>query len=418
MPNSRTRKGGDYLNVWIKTIFTFRYDKRVRQINISKAFRRGRCMNGNLRVGSLFGIPFYINPSWFLVLGLVTWSYGSEIAVAFPYLTGAMPWIWGLVTALLLFASVLAHELGHSFAALRQGIAVNSITLFIFGGLASLSEESKTPGGSFKVAIAGPLVSFALFGIFTAINTFTHLAGPIAGIISVLAYINLVLGVFNLLPGLPLDGGNVLKSLVWKITGKPYQGVAFASRAGQFLGWLGITLGALSLLGVSNIGNIWTLLIGWFLLQNANRYAQSAIVQEKLSGLTAADAISPNSPIVSADSPLREFANNHIIGSSANWRKYLVTDESGQLIGEIAVDALKTIPTNDWWDVTVRELMTPAGAIETVASDEPLLEVVGLLEKKQIPALVVTRENGVLVGLLEKTSIIKLLQQRVETNPA
>lgn len=375
-------------------------------------------MNGNLRVGSLFGIPFYVNPSWFLVLGLVTWSYASGIAAEFPYLTGGAPWIWGLITALLLFASVLAHELGHSFVALNQGIEVKSITLFIFGGLASLGEESKTPGESFRVAIAGPLVSFALFGLFTAINLFTPISGPLAGIVSLLAYINLALGVFNLLPGLPLDGGNVLKSLVWKITGKPYRGIAFASRVGQLLGWISIGLGVLALLGISNVGSIWTLLIGWFLLQNAGRYAQSATVQEKLSGLTAADAVHPNSPIVSADSSLREFANNYVIGNPANWQTFLVTDSDGQLIGQVRVDALKTVPTNDWWNVQVRELMEAAENLETVTSEKPLLEVVGLLEERKLPALAVIRENGALVGLLEKTSIIQLLQKRAEANPA
>lgn len=374
-------------------------------------------MNGNLRVGSLFGIPFYVNFSWFLVLGLVTWSYGNELGLAFPQI-GGLVWVLGLLTALLLFASVLAHELGHSFVAIRQGIPVNSITLFLFGGLASLEEESKTPAEAFWVAIAGPLVSLFLFAVFTAVNLFTGITGPLGAIVSLLAYINLILAVFNLLPGLPLDGGNVLKALVWKITGKPYRGIAFASRAGQFLGWVGISLGFLSVLGVSNIGSIWTLLIGWFLLQNATRYAQAAAVQEQLSGLTAADAVIPNSPIVPANISLREFANNYIIGNPANWRKYLVTDDEGQLIGEVAVDALKTVPTNDWWNIQVRELMTPVEPLETVDSDEPLLEVVNLLERKQIPSLVVLRDSGALVGLLEKTSIIQLLQKRAEAKLA
>ncbi|QYO62000.1 site-2 protease family protein [Leptolyngbya sp. 7M] len=247
-------------------------------------------MNGNLRIGSLFGIPFYVNFSWFLILALITWNYGQQLGAAFPYLGGGA-WLLGLVTALLLFASVLAHELGHSLVALRQGIPVNSITLFIFGGLASLGEESKTPVEAFWVAIAGPLVSLVLFGLLTVINTSVSLSAPLAAVVGSLALINLVLALFNLLPGLPLDGGNVLKALVWKITGKPYKGIAFASRAGQFLGWVGISLGLLNLLGISNVGSIWTLLIGWFLLQNAGRYAQAASVQEQLSGLTAADAV-------------------------------------------------------------------------------------------------------------------------------
>lgn len=371
-------------------------------------------MNGNLRIGSLFGIPFYVNLSWFLILALITWDYGQQLGFAFPALGGSA-WVWGLGAALLLFASVLAHELGHSLVAMRQGIPVNSITLFIFGGLASLGEESKTPADAFWVAIAGPLVSLLLFGLLTLINTFTGITGPIAAVVGLLAAINLALALFNLLPGLPLDGGNVLKAIVWKITGKPYKGVAFASRAGQVLGWIGISLGLLNLAGISPIGNIWTLLIGWFLLQNAGRYAQAASVQEKLSGLTAADAVFPNSPIVPADISLREFANNHIIGNPANWRKYFVVDQAGQWVGEIPIDAMKTIATNDWWNISVRELMQPKGEAETVVSNQPLLDVVTLLEQKKLPELVVLQENGVLVGLLEKASIMQLLQRRAET---
>lgn len=370
-------------------------------------------MNGNLRIGSLFGIPFYVNFSWFLILALITWDYGQQLGVAFPTL-GLGAWGLGLGAALLLFASVLAHELGHSLVAMRQGIPVNSITLFIFGGLASLGEESKTPANAFWVAIAGPLVSLVLAGLLTAIHSFSGLSGPLAAVIGLLATINIALALFNLLPGLPLDGGNVLKAIVWKITGKPYKGIAFASRAGQVLGWIGISLGLLNALGISPIGSIWSLLIGWFLLQNAGRYAQAASVQEQLSGLTAADAVIPNSPIVSADISLREFANQHIIGNPANWNKYFVVDGNGQWIGEIPIDAMKTIPTNDWWDVSVRQLMQPKGQIETVNSNQPLLDVVTLLEQEKLPELVVLKEDGVLVGLLEKASIMQLLQRRAE----
>ncbi|NJO39622.1 MAG: site-2 protease family protein [Cyanobacteria bacterium RU_5_0] len=374
-------------------------------------------MNGNLRVGSLFGIPFYVNVSWFVVLGLVTWDYGQQLGFVFPQL-GGVAWLFGLVAALMLFASVLAHELGHSFVALRQGIPVNSITLFLFGGLASLEEESKTPSEAFWVAIAGPLVSLFLFGAFTAIHIFAGLTGPIAAIVNLLAAINLALAAFNLLPGLPLDGGNVLKALVWKMTGKPYKGIAVASQVGQFLGWVGVGLGLLSVFGISHVGSVWTLLVGWFLLQNAGRYGQAAMVQEQLSGLKAADAVIPNSPIVPADISLREFANNYVIGNPANWRNYLVIDEAGQLIGEIATDAMKKVPTNDWWDIQVRELMQPATKLETVDSEKPLLEVVNLLEREQLPALVVLNDRKMILGLLEKTSIIQLLQKRAQARLA
>jgi len=374
-------------------------------------------MNGSIRIGNLFGIPFYVNPSWFLVLGLVTWECGNLLAAQFPYMGGIAPLLLGFVGALLLFASVLAHELGHSFVAIRQGIEVKSITLFLFGGLASLEKESQTPAQAFWIASAGPAVSLMLFALFTAIGVGTSLSGPLAAMVGILAYINLMLALFNLIPGLPLDGGNILKSLVWKITGNPYKGVVFASRVGQFVGWIAIALGLLSILGISNIGSFWTLLIGLFLLQNAGRSAQSATMQETLTVLKAEDAVIPNSPIVSADLSLREFANEYIIGKD-QWRKFFVTDEEGQLLGAIAVDDLKNIPTSNWPATQVRELMQPVDLSTTVQSDQSLLEVITLLEKEKLTLLPVVRENGVLVGLLEKASIIRLLEKRAQAKPA
>lgn len=374
-------------------------------------------MNGTIRVGNLFGIPFYVAQSWFLVLGLVTWNYTSGLAAQFPALGGSLPLLLGFVTALLLFASVLAHELGHSFVALRQGIEVKSITLFLFGGLASLGEESKTPAEAFWVAIAGPLVSILLFTLIAVIQVGTPVSGPLAGILGVLAYVNLGLAVFNLIPGLPLDGGNILKALVWKITGNPYKGVVFASRVGQFIGWMAIASGLIPLVLFGSFGNFWNLLIGWFLLQNAGRAAQSATVQEKLKGLTAADAVTPNSPVVSADLSLREFADESIL-SNGRWQRFLVTDDVGQLIGAITVDDLKILPTTRWSEMQVKDLMQHIEHSTVVQSNQSLLEAVMLLEKQQHSALPVIQDNGVLVGILEKASILNLLQKRAQANPA
>jgi Zn-dependent protease/CBS domain-containing protein len=374
-------------------------------------------MNGSIRVGNLFGIPFYLHPSWFLVLGLVTFSYGGELVGIFPGLGAGLSLVLGFIAALLLFASVLAHELGHSFVAIQQGIEVKSITLFLFGGLAALEKESETPAQSFWVAIAGPAVSLILFALFTTIGSATSISGPLAAMVSLIAYINLILALFNLIPGLPLDGGNILKSLVWKVTGNPYKGVIFASRVGQILGWFGIVVGLLSILGISSFGSFWTLLIGWFLLRNAGYSAQSATIQNTLMGLTAEDAVVPNSPIVSADLSLRDFANNYIIGKE-QWGKFLITDEEGQLQGAIVVDDMKHVPTSDWTTTKVRDLMQPIERTVTVKSNQSLLEVVTLLEKEQLNQLPVVRENGVLVGILEKASIIRLLEKRAQAEPA
>ncbi|MEO9125487.1 MAG: site-2 protease family protein [Microcoleus sp.] len=367
-------------------------------------------MNSTFRVGSLFGIPFFVNASWFLVLGLVTWQYGGALAGLFPTLGPVAPWLLGLLAALLLFASVLAHELGHSWVAIKQGIGVKSISLFLFGGLANLERESKTPAEAFWVAIAGPLVSLFLSGLLTVIGIGAALTGPAAAIVGLLASINLALALFNLIPGLPLDGGNILKAIVWKITGNPYKGVIFASRVGQIIGWIAIATGI--------FGNIWNLVIGWFLLQNAGQSAQYATVQNELAGLTAADALTPESPIVPENLSLREFANNYVIGSTHTWRRFLVTDDAGQLVGAIDLDDLKTIPTGSWPQVLIKDLLKPIEFSTTVKPELSLLEVVTLLEQLKVQELPVMRENGVLVGLVEKAEIARLLQRRAQANPA
>lgn len=372
-------------------------------------------MNGNFRVGNLFGIPFFINISWFIVLALVTLNFGSGLAAQFPWLGGSAIAL-GLISGLLMFASVLLHELGHSFAAQQRGIGVNSITLFLFGGLASLDAEAKTPGNAFWIAVAGPLVSLALFILLSFVAASGIVTGPAAAIAGLLAYINLILATFNMIPGLPLDGGNVLKSIVWKITGNQFKGVIWASRVGQFIGWSAITLGILAVLGISNIGSFWTLIIGWFLLQNAGSSAQSATIQQALSGLTAADAVVTEGPIVNADTTLRDFADMTIMTNTPNqWQRFLVKDNDNQLLGSIRLEAIRSIPSERWSDYHVRYFVEPITAENQVESDQSLLDVVGKLEKQNAKAFAVTRDNGTLVGLLEKSNIVNLLKTRKES---
>lgn len=375
-------------------------------------------MNGNLRVGSLFGIPFFLNVSWFFVLALVTLNFGNGLGAQFPEL-GASALLLGLVAGLLLFASVLLHELGHSFAAQQRGIGVNSITLFLFGGLASLDEEAKTPSDAFWIAVAGPLVSVALFILFSLISASGFVTGAIASIIGILAYINFILAAFNMIPGLPLDGGNVLKAIVWKVSGNRYRGIRWASRLGQLIGWAAVSLGALSILGLSTIGSFWTLIMGWFLLQNAGQSAQSANLQEALSSLTAADAVSAESPIINVDATLRDLADTAILArEQGNWVRFLVKDSADQLVGSIDLDILQTMSSNQWSDYSVRDYLTPISQSNQIESDRSLLDVLGQLEQQGTQALAVIRANGTLVGLLEKSTILHLLRNKRQSQPA
>jgi len=364
-------------------------------------------MNGSFRVGNLFGIPFYVNASWFFVLALVTFNYGTRLDFDFPTL-GTLPALGlGFISALLLFASVLAHELGHSLVAMRQGITVQSISLFLFGGLASFDRESKTPGQAFWVALAGPLVSLALFGIFQTLALKIGSLTPATAIISFVASINLVLAIFNMIPGLPLDGGNVLKAIVWKITGDAYKGIVFAGRVGQVFGWLAIGTGLLPLFMGYGI-SFWNILIGWFLLQNAGRAAQSAQIESKLSARTAADLVTPESPVVCEDLTIREFVNQHVIGKR-EWKRFLVVDTAGQLRGAIALDDTKTIPTSDWVHINVAKLTQPL-EVETIPATASVLAALQQMEKVQQNELPVVDEAGVVLGLFEKLSALKVLQ--------
>jgi len=371
-------------------------------------------MKGNIRFGSIFGIPFYLNPSWFIVLALVTLDYGYEVS-EITHLPGLVPWTWGLIIALLLFSSVLVHELGHSLVAISQGIKVKSITLFLFGGLAILEKESKRPLESLLVAIAGPLVSLIFFVILTLINNNLQLPLVLRLVVQVLASINLVLGLFNLIPGLPLDGGNILKAIVWKITGNPNKGILFASRFGQAFGYIAIAIGVLSVFKLIHYGSIWTILIGFFLLQNANLAAQSVQVKENLEGFTALDVMIDRGPIASDNLNLREFANTYVIGQKP-WKRFLLKDATGKLSGILTVESLKNVPTSLWSKTLVSQIQEEPENLVTILSSTPLLEVIISLEQQINSAeLIVLSQTDELLGLIDRISIAEFLQKRALT---
>ncbi|MBD1854774.1 MULTISPECIES: CBS domain-containing protein, partial [Leptolyngbya] len=197
----------------------------------------------------------------------------------------------------------------------------------------------------------------------------------------------------------------------------PYKGMKVAGRVGQLIGWLAIASGLLPLVVFGGGLNFWNILIGWFLLQNASQAAQYGVVLDRLAGLTASDAVSTNSPVVAASSTLREFADQRILDQRA-WQKFLVTNVEEQLIGTLAIEDLRAIPSERWSETLVQSLVKPLDPSLTVQSDRPLSEVVTLLEERKLTALSVVRENNILVGLLEKTAIVKLLQNRVQAAPA
>ncbi|MGB0561729.1 MAG: site-2 protease family protein [Spirulinaceae cyanobacterium] len=374
---------------------------------------------GNLRFGQLFGIPFFVNPSWFVVLALGTFAFAQDYGrlpsvLALGGLAGGGAIVLGLLTTLLLFASVLAHELGHSAAAIAQGIQVKSITLFIFGGLALLEKDAQTPIKSLAIALAGPLVSFGLFFVLTFVQlTSSSLPPPLVMMLTSLATLNLILGLFNLIPGMPLDGGNVLRAIVWQFTGNASTGLLWASRMGQGFGIFALVLGALGFLGISPYGSLWTAFMGLFLLQNAGLSAQSAQVQSTLEAQTVQGAM-VSGAVVPGDRTLRSFVNDYIIGKTP-LPLYLITDADGQLQGILQADDLKKIPTSSWIEMTLFDLLNERDAaapvpglgsdLATVYSYQSLLEIVPLIEQNPEQPLLVRNDTEQIVGLLTKASI-------------
>lgn len=365
-------------------------------------------MQANWRIGSLLGIPLFLDPSWFFILAFVTYINAQNFSVKFSL---GLAWGAGLAMALLLFASVLLHELGHSVAALSQGIKVNSITLFLFGGVASIEKESKTPGEAFQVAIAGPAVSLLLFGLFYTLAKVlpTFSVGHILTLD--LANINLVLALFNLIPGLPLDGGQVLKAAVWKLTGSKFKGVRWAALTGKIIGGLAIAFGLSVVLKGSPFG-IWTALIGWFVFRNANAYDRLTTLQEALLQLKASDAMTREFRVVDANQTLHSFAQEYILTDThAPLPFYAAAD--GRYRGLVAIEDLHFIERSLWETQTVESIVRYLSEVTTVEEKTPMLTVINTLESSKENRLTVLSPAGAIAGVIDRGDIVSAIAKKL-----
>ncbi|MEG3439664.1 site-2 protease family protein [Pannus brasiliensis CCIBt3594] len=366
-------------------------------------------MRANWRIGSLFGIPFYINSSWFLILAFFTLLNATDeriqrVAGDIPYLA----WSIGFGISLLLFLSVLLHELGHSLTARSQGIEVNSITLFLFGGLASIDRESRTPNEALRVAIAGPTVSFLLFGALSLTDRLFNL-NPIASyMVSYLAEINLFLGLFNLIPGLPLDGGQILKAIVWKATGDRFTGIRWAGVSGQAIGWLGILIGIVLVLLTGDVTGAWFGLIGWFVLRNATAYRNLTNLQESLLSLTADGAMKHNFRVLNAHQTIGEFIAEYIQAKDAASTVYFAASE-GRYRGLIRVGDVQGIDRSAWGEKQLLEIARPLTEIPTVGEKTPLVDAVRKLEAIEDRSITVLTPAGAVAGVIDRGDIVEYL---------
>ena len=368
-------------------------------------------MQTGWRVGSLFNIPLFIDNSWFFVVLLITFVQGSDprwASLAGP--VGAYG--AGFLLALLLFASVLAHELGHSLVARSQGIKVNSIKLFLFGGIASIESESKTPGEAFQVAIAGPAVSFLLFFALTAFGSVITLPAIASGVLASVATTNLILALFNLIPGLPLDGGQIFKAAVWKATKSRAKGVRWAAKSGQILGWGAIALSAFAFFMTGNIGLLWPGLIGLFVLRNASSYSRMNNLQEGLAKLKVADATTRDFRVLDANMSLRQFADECLLQDKKTAPVYFAASD-GRYRGMVSLDDLRQVERSEWDNHNLHSIAHPLLEIPHVSEDMQLIEAIKMMEAQTLNRLTVLTPADAVAGTLDRGEVVRALAKQM-----
>lgn len=355
-------------------------------------------------LGKIMGIPIGLDQSWFLIFALLTWM----LAVGyFPQEFKDWPvwqyWVISGVTSVIFFLSVLIHELGHSYVAMHYKIKVRKITLFIFGGLAEITEEPKKASQEFWIAIAGPITSFILSALFYLIALSLKEIEPAFALFQYLALINFILAIFNLVPGFPLDGGRVFRAIVWGVTKDFQKSTKVAATVGRFFGFFFILIGVFQILGGNVINGIWIAFIGWFLENAAASQVQMQEVHKLLAGHTVSDAMSKSYGIVPYDMTIKELMNNQIL--SHGRRFFMVRMEDNILSGMLTIHSFKKIPTAEWETTTVDKIMIPFSDIKKVTADYPLLEALKKMDKDGVNQMPVF-ENDELTGILSRDSII------------
>jgi Zn-dependent protease/predicted transcriptional regulator len=368
-------------------------------------------MESSFKLGRIAGIEIGIHYTWLFAFALVAWSLaGGFFPANYPGWDAGTYWVVGIVTALALFASVLVHELSHSFVALARGHGVHSITLFIFGGVSNLKTEAEDPKDEFLISVVGPLTSFALGAVFWLLaQALAPGDSPLGAVLSYLALINVMLGVFNLLPGFPLDGGRVLRSIIWAASGSLRRATEIASYVGQGFGFLLIFAGVAQVLGGNFLNGLWIGFIGWFLNSAAESTRQQQVLQEGLRGARVAELMNPEPPIASPAMSVQEFVYDHVVRLG---QRALLVVEEGRLLGIVSITDAKELPRESWSTTTVGAIMT-AAPLKTVSPDADVNSTLQLLVEGSLNQVPVVRDQQ-LVGLLSRADILRFLQLREE----
>ena len=367
-------------------------------------------MPGSLRIGKIFGIDVYIHFSWIIIIVLMTWSLAiGWFPVLYHGFSAITDWVLGFFAAILLFVSVLLHELAHSVVARSRGLPVKDITLFIFGGVSNIEKEPGSPGIEFQMAVVGPMTSL-LIGILSL--GLLYLLGipdsAVGAILGYLGFANILLGIFNLIPGFPLDGGRVLRSIVWKIDGNLRRATKVVTIVGQIISYLFIVVGIWLFFAGYFIDGLWFGFIGWFLLNSAQAANSEVVLQSVLRGVTVGEVMNTAPTTVPANISLQRLVDEFFLPYGLRSAFVIQVD---QLAGLITLSDIRHVPREEWGQTPVGLAMISLDRLHIVSPLQSLNDVLPLMAGRDVNQLPVV-QDGHLVGVLSRDAIVRYLEVR------
>jgi Zn-dependent protease/predicted transcriptional regulator len=373
-------------------------------------------VRGSLVLGAIRGIPIRIHFTWLIIFGLLSWSLASGyFPQHYPDLPITAYWIKAIIAALFLFGSILVHELMHALMAQNLRVPIAGITLFALGGVSEMKQEPPSPSAEFLIAVVGPLASFVLAGFFWLVWRALAREGPdpsFAAIALYLTGLNTVVAVFNLLPAFPLDGGRLLRSIIWGITKNLKQATYLATRIGIVFAYMLIAFGAVSLFAGAGFQGIWMAIIGFFLLQGAQASYAQVILKEALAGIPVRDMMVKDVVTVPPNLSVRDLIDHYFL--THGYGGFPVV-ENGQVVGLVALGDVKRVAPEDYDRVPVREVMAPLAERLTIAPEEDISVAFQRMAEEDLGRLIVM-QRGRMLGLVTKTGLSRFLQMKLELN--
>lgn len=367
-------------------------------------------MPGSFRIGKIAGIEISVHVSWLIIFVLLTWALATGwFARLSPGWPRSTYWLISALASLLLFGSVLVHELAHSLVARARGLPVKNITLFIFGGVSNIEREPHSPGVEFQMALVGPLMSLLLGGL--ALLLLWAIRGgtsPLAAVLRFLGVMNILLGLFNLIPGFPLDGGRVLHSIVWRVSGSARSATRVATFVGQLIAYLLIFAGILLFFAGDLFDGIWFGFIGWFLLSAAQAANTQATLAAMFKGVTVGEVMNPNPATVPANISLQKLVDEFLLPHG--WRSACVL-QGDQLAGLISLSDVRHIPREHWAQTPVGFAMVPLEKLHVVSPEQSFNEVLPLMVTQDVNQVPVVA-RGRLVGVLNREDVMRFIEIR------